>query len=203
MPRVTHVKKARKAIPHAGIEVGDSYYWWKFRQGGKQVSKTPPKRSQLTNSPFLSALYDYQDGLANFTLDQFKTDGVTHFLEQAQCMLEEEEEKCSNMECNSMEHLPSYETISERRDVLQAYVDELETIEGELDLEEPEEPGEEPDEPDAEDFTNGFDDTGYQIAREEWQTEWDEWNERNEAYEEWESTVADKFEEFTALEIGV
>ena len=42
MPRVNYVKKARKAIPGADIKVGDAYYWWKFRYGGKHVSKIRP-----------------------------------------------------------------------------------------------------------------------------------------------------------------
>ena len=32
MPRVIHVKKARKARPEYGIAVGDSYYWWRTQQ---------------------------------------------------------------------------------------------------------------------------------------------------------------------------
>ena len=62
MPRVKHVQSARKAIPSAGIEVGDSYYWWKFRYGGKRVSKTYPKRSQLTQSLW-SSVYAAQEEL--------------------------------------------------------------------------------------------------------------------------------------------
>jgi hypothetical protein len=56
MPRVNFVKKARKAIPSSGIKVGDSYYWWKFRYGGKFVSKERPRQSQLTQSK-LSGVY--------------------------------------------------------------------------------------------------------------------------------------------------
>lgn len=59
MPRVHHVKKARKKNPVA--DVGESYYWWKFRYGGKHYSKTYPKASQLTQSDFLSQLYDLQE----------------------------------------------------------------------------------------------------------------------------------------------
>ena len=39
MPRVHHVKSARKDNPVA--KKGESYYWWKFRYGGKRYSKTP------------------------------------------------------------------------------------------------------------------------------------------------------------------
>lgn len=50
MPRVHFVKKARQK--HGDIKKGESYYWWKFRRGGKRTSKTPPKPSQLTQSEF-------------------------------------------------------------------------------------------------------------------------------------------------------
>jgi len=59
MPRVNHVKKARKDNPVC--KKGESYYWWKFRFGGKKYSLTYPKQSQLTQSPYLSVIYDCQD----------------------------------------------------------------------------------------------------------------------------------------------
>lgn len=61
MARAHFVKSARKAIPHAKIKVGDSYYWWKFRYGGRFVSKTPPKPSQLTQSEYLQAVYGAEE----------------------------------------------------------------------------------------------------------------------------------------------
>jgi len=55
MPRVTHVKSARKDNP--ACKKGESYYWWKFRYGSKHYSLTYPKASQLTQSEKLSAIY--------------------------------------------------------------------------------------------------------------------------------------------------
>ena len=43
MPRVNYVKKARKNNP--AVKRGESYFWWKFRYGGKQYSKTRPRQS--------------------------------------------------------------------------------------------------------------------------------------------------------------
>lgn len=60
MPRVHRVERARKPIPSAGIEVGDSYFWWKFRYGGRRVSKKRPKPSQLTQSK-LAEVYEAQE----------------------------------------------------------------------------------------------------------------------------------------------
>src|SRR5690349_14609335 len=70
MPKVHHVKSARKAIPSIGVNVGDSYYWWGMMMGGrgvKRMSKTPPRRSQLTNSTFLATVYDIEDAQAALT----------------------------------------------------------------------------------------------------------------------------------------
>lgn len=77
MPKVTHVKKARKAIPEAGIAVGESYYHWSFMSGGrggpKQVSKTPPKPSQLTQSEFWGAVYALQEDDATPEFDDLES----------------------------------------------------------------------------------------------------------------------------------
>lgn len=61
MPRVHYVKKARKANRVA--QPGESYYWWKFRYGGKQLSKTYPRASQLTQSDKLSRIYAAQEAV--------------------------------------------------------------------------------------------------------------------------------------------
>lgn len=63
MARAHYVAKARKARPEAGIAVGDAYYWWQFRYGGKRYSKTRPRPSQLTNSDKLSRAYAAQEAL--------------------------------------------------------------------------------------------------------------------------------------------
>ncbi len=60
MPRVHHVNKARKDNPVA--KRGESYYWWKFRTSSKNYSLTPPTRSQLTQSEYLTVIYSCQDG---------------------------------------------------------------------------------------------------------------------------------------------
>jgi hypothetical protein len=69
MPRV-HKRVAAKDYPEQDIRKGEEYYTWKIKlaRGGRVYrQKTPPKRSQLTNSTFLSTLYDIEDQLENFT----------------------------------------------------------------------------------------------------------------------------------------
>jgi len=63
MARAHHVKKARKDNPVA--KAGESYYWWKFRFGDRHYSKTEPKASQLTQSPYLSVIYSCQEQWEN------------------------------------------------------------------------------------------------------------------------------------------
>jgi len=66
MPRVNFVQKARKDNPVA--KAGESYYWWKFRYGGKHYSLTRPRESQLTQSEFLGAMYSLLEEIQDFTL---------------------------------------------------------------------------------------------------------------------------------------
>lgn len=61
MPRVHHVKKAMK--DNRVCKKGESYYWWKFRYGGKQYSKTYPRASQLTQSDKLGRIYSAQEAV--------------------------------------------------------------------------------------------------------------------------------------------
>ena len=59
--KASYVKRARKDYPAHNIKRGESYWWWKFNFAPKQVSKTRPRRSQLTRSDFWGAIYDMQD----------------------------------------------------------------------------------------------------------------------------------------------
>lgn len=71
MPRVHHVKKARKDNP--AVKRGEPYYWWKFRGGGKHYSAKPPRPSQLTQSEFLGAVYAAQEQLEELTPEEYES----------------------------------------------------------------------------------------------------------------------------------
>lgn len=92
MPRVHFVRKARKDNP--ACKRGESYYWWKFRYGPKQYSKTQPKPSDLTQSEYLKVIYASQEdfsGLVDPTQMSAEGDGheaITDALEAAENMLE-------------------------------------------------------------------------------------------------------------------
>ena len=133
MARVHLVKAARKAIPEAGIVKGEPYYWWKFRYGGKRVSKTPPKRSQLTQSDFYARLWDIEDDVvsqaeANSDLASVRDDVVS----QLQELRDETEEKLNNMP-EGLQQGSTGELLQERIDALESAIDEYEGLE----LEEP------------------------------------------------------------------
>jgi hypothetical protein len=135
MARATFVKKARRAVPDAGIAVGDSYYWWKFRHGGKHYSKERPKRSQLTQSDFYSRMYDLEDDVigsaeANDSLPGVRDDVVSQ--------LEEIRDECEEKRDNMPEQLQDSDTgtmLQERYDALDGAVQEFEALE----LDEPDE----------------------------------------------------------------
>jgi len=57
MTQVNKVKCARRDYPEEGIKKGESYYWWKFRHGPRMMSKSYPKKSQITQNPHLAKLY--------------------------------------------------------------------------------------------------------------------------------------------------
>lgn len=135
MPRVNFVKAARKPIKDAGIKIGDSYYWWKFRYGGKHVSKTPPRRSQLTQSGFLSTLWDIEDRIGEFTCDDadefesFKSDIVSEISD----LRDETENSLSNMP-DSLQYGPTGELLQERIDALESWESEIDGIECDVDV---------------------------------------------------------------------
>lgn len=102
MARLNFVKKARKANKAAGIKKGDSYYWWKFRTGGrggiKRISKTRPRRSALTQSEFYGTMYDAEDDLAAALAD-FITEKISFNDLAASCEQAAEEVRRAGEEC--------------------------------------------------------------------------------------------------------
>lgn len=122
MPRVTTVKAARKDIPHAGIKKGETYYWWKFRFGGKQYSKTYPKRSQLTRSSYLATLYDLSDTIGKMHEQVYDADSLDSFKSDVISTLEDLKSDCEN----NLENMPdSLRESSASGELLQERIDNL------------------------------------------------------------------------------
>ena len=79
MPRVHHVKKARK--DNAVCKKGESYYYWTFRisvgkgyRSKKMLSRTKPRQSQLTQSPFMSQALAIGESIEDFCIDSPEDD---------------------------------------------------------------------------------------------------------------------------------
>lgn len=134
MPRVIHVKKARKNVPNSDIKKGESYYWWKFRFGGKHVSRTPPKQSQLTKSEFLGTIYDIQDRISEITTDSDFESEIQDVVSELENLRDECEEKRDNMP-EQLQDAPIGEMLQDRYDSVQEMIDELEAIDLEVDEE--------------------------------------------------------------------
>jgi hypothetical protein len=150
MPRVHH-RKARKDYPNQGIEKGDMYFTWKIRStygGTVYRSKTRPKASQLTNSPFKSGWLAMEEAWS----DSYKGSEAIAAAAEA---IRELGEQCSESFENMPEGLQQGDTgqlLEERRDGCESKADELEQLASEYDdLEEPEKV-DEPDDDEAEDF---------------------------------------------------
>lgn len=130
MARAHFVKKARKDIPDTDIKKGDSYYWWKFRYGGKHVSKTPPRPSQLTGSEFLSTVYAVQESLGDCSADDDRDDiksCVEEVISELNNLKDETDGKLSNMP-DSLQTGPTGELLQNRVDELDSMISELESI---------------------------------------------------------------------------
>lgn len=132
MPRVTHVKKARQDNPVC--KKGESYYWWKFRYGGKRFSLTYPTRSQLTQSNFLGQLYDLQDE-QHFSECESETDfetAVDSLVNEVQSLADECQESRDNMP-EQLQDANAGELLGERVEALEQWISELESVDVSID----------------------------------------------------------------------
>ena len=139
MARANFVKKARKDYPESNIKKGESYYWWKFRFGGKYKSKTPPRRSQLTQSGFLSGLCDLEDGMSERLsgIGHEEISGVVEELtSEIECLRDECQDSLDNMPEHLQESSDSGMLLQERIDALEDWISNLENIEVEVNEEE-------------------------------------------------------------------
>lgn len=140
MARANFVKSARKDNPVA--KKGESYYWWKFRYGGKHYSKTSPRRSQLINSPFLSGMEQAQEAFVYFEVkDQRDADDLISLQEEVadnvRELAEEAQGSLDNMP-DSLQEGPTGEMLQSRVDEGEYYADEIEGVD--IDIEDYEGP---------------------------------------------------------------
>lgn len=134
MPRV-HTQKAGKDYPSHNIKKGETYYWWKFRHGGKVMSKTPPKPSQLTMSK-MSAAYAASEDLDSAIDGADSLDDLKDALQTAADAIRDVGQEYRDSAENIREHFPESPTADdceEKADGLEAWADDIENAISEVD----------------------------------------------------------------------
>ncbi|KKN02397.1 hypothetical protein LCGC14_1118200 [marine sediment metagenome] len=126
MPQVHLVKKARK--DNSVVKKGESYYWWKFNFGSKMYSKTKPRRSQLTQSGFLSQIWDIEDRLSEMTAEEDLEASCDEIVDDVRNLQDEAQEKLDNMPEQLQDSSSSGQMLQERVDELDNMISELEDL---------------------------------------------------------------------------
>lgn len=140
MPRVNHVKNARKDQGSCGkcgkpLNVGDPYRWWKFRYGGKHkrcmAPECSPKAADLTQSPFLSTLYTAQEVLNDAGSEAVPEDAAAMLRDGAEQLREAAEirtEAADNMEDGFGHETEPSSMLREEGESVEYWADEIEGI---------------------------------------------------------------------------
>lgn len=163
------------------IEKGQSYWWWAFKNGGKHLSKTKPKASQLTQSNYLSQLYDLQDRIGAISADSPEEleSVIDELKSDIESLKDETESSLDNMP-ESLKYSPTGELLQERIDALDNAISELENIDYDYD------------EPTLEDWVS-------ENNLEDADEEGNEWQEENNEFVEWKD---EKLQEWLSDRIG-
>lgn len=133
MARATFVKAAQRNYTEdetgieGGIKKGQSYYWWKFRRGGKRFSLTQPKPQQLTQSAFYSTLYDIGDMIGELEGDDSLQSTIPDVISALEELRDETQGSLDNMP-DSLQQGPTGELLQERIDGLESAISTLKDI---------------------------------------------------------------------------
>jgi chromosome segregation ATPase len=151
MARAHFVKKAQK--DNSVVKKGDSYYWWKFRFGGKHYSKTHPRPSQLTQSEYLSSAYALQEQIEDMNIDpsdlQAAADELRSVADEVRNLGEEQEGKVGNMP-DSLQDSDTAQMLQGRAEACEEVAGELESAADDIESIDPADEEEPQDDPDAE-----------------------------------------------------
>lgn len=133
MPKVNRVNKCRKdqgSCPKCGkpLPVGSAYIYWKFRYGGTHKRCTDqacyPKPSELTQSEFLSQLYDLQERLQALT----DVDEVEVLIQEIRDLGSEQLDKQTNMP-EGLQYSDTGQLLEDRANACEDWADEIEAVE--------------------------------------------------------------------------
>lgn len=120
-------RKARKDYPENGIKRGDDYYFCAMKTGPRSSrimrSLTPFKRSQMTQSEFLGALYDWEDSLAALE----SMEDAQNMADEIRQLGEEQDEKFNNMP-EGLQQGDSGQLLEQRRDACEAAAEAIEEV---------------------------------------------------------------------------
>jgi hypothetical protein len=109
------------------VAEGESFYWWKFRHGGKIFSKTYPRRSQLTQNDYELFEIEIEDMIQDFDGTEESKEAIMERLDE---YISELEEKISNMEqYPGLGESPNCELLKERLEVMEEKKTEIEELE--------------------------------------------------------------------------
>lgn len=120
------------------IAKGESYWWWAFKNGGKYLSKTQPKQSQLTQSNYLGQLYTIQEQMDEIECnDPADIEGlIDGFKSDLENLRDETQGSLDNMP-EGLQQGDTGQLLQERIDACENAISEFENIE--FDYEEPDE----------------------------------------------------------------
>jgi len=125
------------------VKKGESYYWWQFAFGSKNISTTHPRRSQyLTRSEHLGGIYDLEDQLAKMTIDEIDDSCLDDVIQEIENIRDTCQERLDNMP-EQLQEAPSGQTLQEYIDNLEQWQSDLEGINLTVDIDEDDEESEE------------------------------------------------------------
>ena len=146
MPKVHTIKSARKDYPAEGIKKGDTYFKWSIKTGPATGiiyrSKTYPKPSDLTGSPFQKSLLEIQEHISNLEASGYETaedlsselDGILGGIDS---LRDETQTSLENMP-ESLQEGGVGQMLQERIDGLDSWISDLQEVDFIFDYDEEE-----------------------------------------------------------------
>lgn len=128
LAKVTHVV-ARKDYPAFGISKDEKHYTWVlFTGAGSRTcrQKTPPRRSQLTTSEYLSSLYGIEENLESMT----QLSELDDIIEDLRNLCSETQDRLDNMP-EGLQSSPTGELLQNRINGIETAISELEDMQQE------------------------------------------------------------------------
>lgn len=138
MTKVYLVKSARKECKDTftgeTIKVGESYYWWNIRFQGRKISKNPPKSGQLTQSEFWQTVYGIQEEIEALVADETIIGKLGSIKDEIDTLKDETGDKLNNIPDN-LQNSQTAELLQSRVNLLQAWYDNFDGIDTDIDSE--------------------------------------------------------------------